>query len=1303
MSPFKVKFVRQGGKLRTAVEASFVEYQLTGDKKELSPDLKNWRNDVFTLYVSWGGRSPQLTLRNLIKTNFPNADKLDDIAEILTPAHTVAQDKCDQASQTTERIYTFPIPMPTPLARDSISWGEPEIKNANMTTGELWHARLGHTGDPIMRMTSDKYPMFNIPKKHVTNAQVQSATCECCAKCKATMKRKVKPSQTEKAKEYLQRVHMDVCGPLQMNTYDGCKYFTIFVDEYTKYRWVYVHKDRTTAVEILKRWIMDATKGTNKKVQCIRTDQAGEHLSKNYQAELKRQGIRLECSSGYDHYQNGVAEKAIRDTCNMARCMLEYGKVARDMWGYAVRYAAHVQNRLVHAGLQASPYEMRFGEAPDLTRLKVFGCTAYVTRDKKETDFVKDKKLDPRGAEGCFVGMADDGAEIQGAAVKGYVVWTLETGARTVTSMQVNFDETRYPQLMGVTEWEFSMQAKVEKCKATVTMMTFETESTDRHPFVFEKDELEYREEQARTKLDPSKLVGIEVTVNHKGKSRKGRIYSYNQAYKVWEVVLNQVEEDDLALIYVTAEQMADENKVAFNEHLKMFKKKVLPKSGVEYTSSVQESDIEQETEQDVHLFSLKMKEEIDLLKYDKSARTTSRITDRVIGVNMAKTKAPISRHEPEPKGWKQAMASSSADKWYKASEAEVYGLQDMQTWEVSRPIPGIKPIDSKWVFKIKYTPTGEVEKYKSRLVVRGDSQRAGLDFGEVFSPVAHNTICRMLLSMATACDFEIDLVDVCQAFLNAELQEEIYMRPAPGVTQILGIPDDSWLKLKRNLYGLKQAPRNWSLTFIDWMTKQQGFSKASIDDCLFYKEFTHEGKDVFILLLMYVDDNIIISNNRTCLDAFKKDMHEKFKIVDKKAIATYLGVQIERNREVKGKRWLKLHQEGYLNEVLAAVNIKKDDPLKYDTPLPMNLQLVKNDGEPYDLDLYRSVIGSLIYLSTWTRIDIAYAVSALAAHMANPSRDHHVALKHLLHYLHGTRDKGITYHENDEHSINKLYGFVDADYAGDSNTRKSRSGYVMMMNSGAISWKSKLQTVVANSTTDAEVYAATLAIKEIIYLRDALRRIGLPQATEGAPSEGTILYEDNEATAAIARTAAHREATKHMAIARAFLRYHHENGTVEITDCYTHMQIADFLTKSLGRQIHHRLIDEAMGVQEMTNIKRFSRRNWKKLFDNAPRKSETTSASSEINVSDTTFPVRPDGAQGGMLKTRLVDVVNINCMRVNTNDDDVKCLVCDTIEDYVRYEQHRLNVINEVVAVDMKTENKYYGNVIEINRMCIQ
>ena len=355
----------------------------------------------------------------------------------------------------------------------------------------------------------------------------------------------------------------------------------------------------------------------------------------------------MECSCAYDHFQNGKAEKLIRDICNMARCMLEYGKVARDMWGYAVRYAAHVQNRIVHVGMPMSPYEMWYGEAPDLTRLKVFGCTAYVTRDKKETDFVKDQKFDVRGAEGCFVGIADDGVEIQGAAVKGYIVWTLETGARTLTSMQVNFDETRYPRLMGVTEWEFSLQTNIEKCKATITVMSFDTEHIDRHPFVFEEDELSYRDEQIKSKLNPQTLVGMTVTVTHKGQKRNGKIYNYLPGYKLWGIVLHHAKDDENGLLYVTAEQMADENKVLFNDRLKIFKKKLLPKVGNPVTSEdmskVSDEELQEMSAEEISLFNIKLKDEIDILRYDKSIRNTDEITKRAVMLNTIKSKAPIS------------------------------------------------------------------------------------------------------------------------------------------------------------------------------------------------------------------------------------------------------------------------------------------------------------------------------------------------------------------------------------------------------------------------------------------------------------------------------------------------------------------------------------------------------------------------------------------------------------------------------------------------------------------------------------
>jgi hypothetical protein len=178
-------------------------------------------------------------------------------------------------------------------------------------------------------------------------------------------------------------------------------------------------------------------------------------LSADFKKALLENKINLELSSAYDHWQNGFAVRSIRDICTMARCLLEYGGVARDMWGWAVRYAVYIQNRIVHKGTDKSPYEMRYHREPELDRLKVFGCTAYVTRDKEDSAFVKDTKLDPRGISGTFIGIAEDGNERQEGSIKGYVVWSLETGARIITSQQVTFDESQFPKVMGVTEWEF--------------------------------------------------------------------------------------------------------------------------------------------------------------------------------------------------------------------------------------------------------------------------------------------------------------------------------------------------------------------------------------------------------------------------------------------------------------------------------------------------------------------------------------------------------------------------------------------------------------------------------------------------------------------------------------------------------------------------------------------------------------------------------------------------------------------------------------------------------------------------------
>ena len=192
---------------------------------------------------------------------------------------------------------------------------------------------------------------------------------------------------------------------------------------------------------------------------------------------------------------------------------------------------------------------------------------------------------------------------------------------------------------------------------------------------------------------------------------------------------------------------------------------------------------------------------------------------------------------------------------------------------------------------------------------------------------------------------------------------------------------------------------------------KTRDFTTAIIAGCLFYRKFKYEKKNVFVLPLMYVDDNFIMSRVKVSLNVFEARMHDKFKLLterDREKNALYVSLKI-----------CKSSLSGYEYQVMLAAGWCSAEK---NTEEPCELNLYRSATgsfvyclkwfiEPCELNLYRSATGSFICLCQCTKIDIVYVVSALAAHMSNVSRDHHVALKHLLHYLHGTRDRGTVYH----------------------------------------------------------------------------------------------------------------------------------------------------------------------------------------------------------------------------------------------------------------------------------------------------
>jgi hypothetical protein len=504
-----------------------------------------------------------------------------------------------------------------------------------------------------------------------------------------------------------------------------------------------------------------------------------------------------------------------------------------------------------------------------------------------------------------------------------------------------------------------------------------------------------------------------------------------------------------------------------------------------------------------------------------------------------------------EPSTFHEAIKSTDVSMWMTAMQEEIEALHKNNTWDLV-PLPqGRKAIGNKWVYKIKRDGNNQVERYRARLVVKGYAQKEGIDFNEIFSPVVRLTTIRVVLAMCAIFDLHLEQLDVKTAFLHGELEEEIYMLQPEGFAETG--KENLVCRLNKSLYGLKQAPRCWYKRF-DSFIISLGYNRLSSDHCTYYKRF--EENDVFIILLLYVDDMLVIGPNKDRVQELKAQLAREFDMKDLGPANKILGMQIHRDRS-KRKIWLS--QKNYLKKILRRFNMQDCKPIS--TPLPVNFKLSSsmspsNEAERMEMSRvpYASAVGSLMFAMICTRPDIAQAVGAASRYMANPGREHWNTIKRILRYIKGTSDVALCY-GGSEFTVR---GYVDSDFAGDLEKRKSTTGYVFIIAGGAVSWVSKLQTVVALSTTEAEYMAATQACKEAIWMKKLMEELGYKQ-------DNILLYCDSQSALHIARNPAFHSRTKHIDVQYHFVREVVEDGSVDFQKVHTKENPADALTKPVN------------------------------------------------------------------------------------------------------------------------------------------
>ncbi|CAJ2651271.1 unnamed protein product [Trifolium pratense] len=554
--------------------------------------------------------------------------------------------------------------------------------NSSSSSFYLWHSRLGHVSASRLKYLASTGALGKLQTSDIS---------DCCGCKLAKFSALPFNKSTSVSNAPFDLVHSDVWGPSSVLTKGGSRYYVCFIDDYSRYCWVYLMINRSEFYDIYRMFLAMVKTQHNAVIKCFRCDQGGEYTSNKFSELLAYDGTIHQTSCTDTPQQNGVAERKHRHIVETARSLLLSAAVPGEFWGEAIRTAVHVINKIpssVTSGL--SPFEVLYGYAPDYSYLKVFGSTYFVLLPQVERS-----KLCPRSAICVFLGYGD--------GQKGYRCYN-PINKKLYVSRHVVF-------LEHIPFYSLSSDSHTPT----------RSELAHIDPFAFDDD------------------ISSDCTI-----------------------------ENCRADTIATPDTNAPSVPTAIQQ----------PLVTIDPTPSTTPSP-----------------------RYPSRDRKSTQLPDFVYSTYSPSFASFLTsiHNLSEPSSYKEAILDPL---WQQAMAEELAALHKTNTWDLVPLPPGKRAIGSRWVYKIKTKSDGSVERYKARLVTKGFSQQYGMDYEETFAPVAKMTTIRTLIDVASVRQWNIFQMDVKNAFLNGDLQEEVYMVPPPGISHNKGAVSDSPLELN-----VKYAP----------------------------------------------------------------------------------------------------------------------------------------------------------------------------------------------------------------------------------------------------------------------------------------------------------------------------------------------------------------------------------------------------------------------------------------------------------------------------------------------------------------
>jgi Reverse transcriptase (RNA-dependent DNA polymerase) len=898
---------------------------------------------------------------------------------------------------------------------------------------------------------------------------------------------------------------------------------TIFVDHYSDI--TYCHLQTTTnaqdtigAKEAFERFC----KSNGVAVRHYHADN-GRFAETAFMAHVAQQGQTISFCGVNAHFQNGKAERRIRTLQDLARTQLLHAMrkwpvaITSHLWPYAILNVVNILNDTSHKDNTMTRIERFSGSMvqPNIKHHHHIGVPVYVLDNELQSGRKIPKWL-PRARVGIYLGKSPRHARNVS------MVLNPRTGM-TSAQYHIKFDDT-FETVANMNESSHGWW--LQKCGFNKN--NYHTPLSD------------FGSTNTNKQGEMDENTHINDTTTHDN----GEVTIDPMAYTT------PIEQNDNSTNEVTEE-------VSISEGAEMTSPMSQPtrKSGRAWKPTTR--ILESISQQDMALPMC-----MQAAVYDTEYET---IIDDINPMSL------LSQTDADTMYWDQAIKQPDADAFIEAAIKEITTHQENGHWKlVTRQDvpPGQKVLDSVWSMKRKRrVKTNEVYKHKARLNVHGGQQEFGLNYWETYAPVVTWAAIRMVLILVLIYGWHTIQIDFILAYPQADVECDIYMQIPKGFAIDGKTRKTHVLQLIKNLYGQKQAGRVWNQHLHNKLL-ELGWEQSKADECLYY-----HGD---VLFIVYVDDGILVSPNKSNIETQLSCLQKYFNISVEGDLADYVGVNIEK----LDNNTINMTQPNIINSILKEMNFMENT--KPSATPATGGTIIKDGDEPHKADWhYRRIIGKLNFLASSCRPELSCIVHQCARYSANPKSNHTEAVKSIARYLKGSIDKGIIMKPTN----NNFKVYVDADFGGlwDKEmapdhpiTSKSRTGYVVTYANCPIIWASQLQSEIALSTTEAEYLALSTALRHTIpimrLVKELARKFHLPLETK--PTIYCTVFEDNAGAVELANVPKMRPRTRHINPKYHHFRKYVFEGKIKVLYIPTGEQQADIMTKNLPRDsfIKHRM-----------------------------------------------------------------------------------------------------------------------------------